>query len=109
MSTPLRLAVWRIVSPPIAVTLLPLSMNGTQSPSSLTLDLISKMLHHAANRIRRRLSEATDRSVGHRLRQFFQQCGIPLRLPQQVDSFFCADAARRALPARLVGEKLHHV
>ncbi len=67
------------------------------------------MLDYAANRIRRRLAEAADRSVGHRLRQFFQQCGVPLRLTQQTDGFCRSDAARRALPARFVGEELHQI
>ena len=69
-----------------------------------------KVLQHRQHRIGRRLTEAADRRVHHRLRQLLHQRLRPTAaLFIRSQRLHRADAARRALAARLVGEELHHV
>src|SRR5581483_3644871 len=117
MSTPWRFAAWMIVSPGIAETCSPFKVNGIALCSSSAMsfmvvssrDLVREILDHALDRIRRRLVEAADGSIGHRLRQLVQERLIPFRRLQQLNGLRRADAARRALAARLFGEEFHHV
>ncbi len=68
-----------------------------------------KVFQHGEHRIGRRLAQAADRRVHHRLRQLLQERGVPPLRLHQLERLDGADPARRALAARLFGEELHHV
>src|ERR1039457_1913955 len=80
---------------------------GSQIAASA--DLMGEMLGNAVDRIRGRLAEAADRSVGHGLRQLLQQRPVPDLLGHQTAGLRGSDPTRRALTAGLVLEKAHHV
>src|SRR6185503_9253156 len=103
MSTPWRFAAWMIVSKPSATTSLPFSLNGTGIAlissdviaviAFLVLpDLVGKIFHHAAYRIRRGLSQAADRRVRHRRGELFEQRAVPAGLRHQPERFRGTDA-----------------
>ena len=105
-----------MVSPAKAEMVSPFSLNSIVSaPTGLVhLHAIAapragEVLRDAADRIGRRLPEAADRRVGHRDRELFEQRVVPLRRFHQLRGLGGADAARRALAARLVLEEAHQV
>ena len=67
------------------------------------------MLDRQANGVRGRLPQATDRGVRHGLTEVFQKRLIPSVFRHELDGFFAADAAWRALATTLVLEKAEHV
>src|SRR5260221_11146223 len=112
MSTPCRLAAWMMVSPACAEMVSPFSLNSMTSalPTGSFIfmsDLAREMLGDAADRVRCRLAEAADGGVGHRDRQLFEQILVPLLRFHQLRGLRGADAAGRALAARLVLEEAH--
>src|SRR5579863_3669494 len=79
---------------------------ATRSPS---FDFLWKVLHHGQRRVRRRLSEAANRCVNHRLRELRQERLIPAAPLHQREGLGCADATGRALPAGFLRKELHEV
>src|SRR5260370_400315 len=100
-SSPLSLKTMRSCSSACA--------NGAFMLRLSILELVREILEHARNRIRRGLAQPADRSVGHGLRQVLEERQVPARFRHQADRLLGADAAGCALPARLVGKKLHQV
>src|SRR5689334_2986683 len=114
MSTPWRAAAWMMVSPAKAEIVSPFSLKSIVSALaarsfSFISDLVRKMLGDAADRIGRRLPQAADRRVGHGDRELLQERLVPLPRLHQARRLRGADAARRALAARLVLEEAHEV
>src|SRR5689334_1673765 len=114
MSTPWRLAAWMMVSPASALTVSPFSLKSMVSvfPTGSFIfmsDLVREVLHDAADGIGRRLAQAADGCIGHGDVQVLQQRLVPLRRFHEMRGLRGADAARRALPARLVLEEPHQV
>src|SRR4029450_4268521 len=122
---PWRLAASIRLSSDHPATLLPLSVNDTgfdagrgarlhavrasTATAGPSRDLLREVLDDRQRRVRRRLAEAADRRVDHRLRQLLQERLIPSALLHQLERLDRADAARRALAARLLREELHQV
>ena len=73
------------------------------------LQLVGEVLHDAAHGVRRRLAEPADRRVGHGRPSSSSSVGVPALGRHQLDRLRRADAARRALAARLVREEAHEV
>src|SRR5580765_6889068 len=67
-------------------------------------ELVREILHHAGDRIGRRLAQAADRGIGHRLRELVQERSVPARAREQTHRLLGANPARRALSAGFVGE-----
>src|SRR5262252_1179733 len=113
MSVPWRLAAWMIVSPAKAEMVSPFSLNSMVSAATGSFifmsDLVREVLRDAADGIRGGLAQAADRRVGHRDRQFLQQRRVPLLRFHEVRGLRGANAAWRALAARLVLEEAHEV
>src|SRR6478752_909492 len=106
MATPARSAACRMVSPRKAWTGLPSRTNSTRGRSG---DFIGKVLLHAAYRVRRRLAQAADGSIGHDLVQVIQGGVVPMGRLHQLGRLRRAHAAGRALAAAFGGEEPHGV
>src|ERR1700754_1713257 len=100
------MATCQIVSPSRATTSRPSSMNVMVLPpwslpfvvmASPCLErfaqLIWKVIHHAQERVGRRLPEAADRSVAHRAGKLHQQSRVPWSTLHELDGFLGADPA----------------
>src|SRR4029453_13739478 len=117
MATPRRSATSISVSPANASTCSPFSLKAMISCArtasgafiGLLIYLVRKVFDHAGDRVGRSLAEPADRGIDHRPRQLGETRLVPARRLHQRHRFLGADAARRALPARLVGEEFHHV
>src|ERR1700687_240979 len=72
-------------------------------------DFLRKVLDDRERRVGRRLPQSADRRIHHRLRQFFQQRLVPTGPFHEIESLGCADAAGRALAARLLGKEFHEI
>src|SRR5262245_44551628 len=90
MTTPCLRAVSMISSSARPTTVLPLSLNSIgivaacwvlsrSIANALLRELVRKVLHHAEQRVRRRLAEAADRGIRHRLGELVEQRLVPLR------------------------------
>src|SRR5216683_2266552 len=103
-------------------TVLPFSVNSTAfaaaavpalAASTATgpplLDFLWKVLDDRERWVRRRLSEAADRRVSHRLRQLLQQRLVPGRPLHELERLDRANAARRALAAGLLRKEFHKI
>src|ERR1041384_397976 len=100
--TPCFLAVSMIFSSGRPITVCPLSLNSMGIIASccvvtrsISLHLLREVAHHGQRGIGRRLPEAADRGVHHRLRQLFQQRLVPLARFHQRQRLRRADAAGR--------------
>src|SRR5262245_22575664 len=118
MTTPCLRAVSMISSSARPTTVLPLSLNSIgivaacwvlsrSIANALLRELVRKVLHHAEQRVRRRLAEAADRGIRHRLGELVEQRLVPLALRHQRERLGGPDPARRALPTGFVPEKPH--
>src|SRR5690349_14579621 len=106
MSTPRRSATSISVSPGSACTSSPFSLKAMSSWARavsfiVLIHFLREIFDDTCDGIGRRLAEAADGRVHHRLRKVGEQRLVPPRLAHQHRRLVGADAARRALAAGL--------
>src|SRR6266850_7963463 len=121
---PWRFAASMRLSSERPVTVLPFSVNstgfGAGCPAMISVtvstatgppscDFLREVLDDSQRRVWRRLSQPADRRVHHGLRQLLQQRLVPAGPFHERESLCRADAARRALAARLLRKELHEI
>src|SRR5260221_10016088 len=71
--------------------------------------LVREVFHHRKHRVGRRLPQPAYGCVHHRLGKFLEQRLVPFLFFYELERLGGADAAGRALAARLLGEELGEV